>query len=130
MNIESKIRFKAVGLYVVVGIVAAMMLIYLYQLRSNIQSQKQAIEKQHHSLALTNELIFAVGEAQSSVSLFVSTNDTAYIKQFSQKVTSVDSLINVLSANGSVGKEKLKQISKLLARQVSNISELNRQLNS
>ena len=130
MNIESKIRFKAVGLYIVVAIVATIMLFYLYQLRSNIQHQKQAIEKQHHSLALTNELIYAVGEAQSSASLFVSTNDTAYIKQFSRKVASVDSLIGILSVTDPAGKGKLRQISRLLARQVSNISELNRQLNS
>jgi len=103
MNIESKIRFKAVGLYIVVAIVAAIMLFYLYQLRSNIQHQKQAIEKQHHSLSLTNELIYAVGEAQSSASLFVSTNDTAYIKQFSRKVASVDSLISILSVTDPAG---------------------------
>ncbi len=129
MSIESKIRFKAAGLYIVVGIAAAVMLIYLYQLRGNIKNQRKEIEKQHHSLALTNELIYAVGEAQSSVSLFVSTNDTLYIRKFNRKVALIDSLIDTLVTIEPVGKQKLKQVSGLLARQVSNITELNRQLN-
>lgn len=128
MNIESKIRFKAAGLYIVVGIAAAVMLIYLYDLRSNIKSQRKEIEKQHYSFALTNKLIYAVGEAQSSVSLFVSTNDTLYIKQFGREILLVDSLIDTLATLEPVGKEKLQQISGLLTLQASNISELNRHL--
>lgn len=128
MSIESKIRFKAAVLYIVVGIAAAAMLLYLYDLRSNIQSQKKEIEEHHRSLALTNELIYIVGEAQSSVSLFVSTNDTLYIQKFSRQVLLIDSLIDTLSVIEPVGKTKLQQIKGLLSRQTSNITELNRQL--
>jgi signal transduction histidine kinase len=128
MNIENKIRFKAAGLYVVVGIAATVMLLYLYNLRNDIQTQRQEIEKQHHSLSLTNELIYAVGEAQSSVSLFVSTNNTAYMEQFAQEVLVVDSLINTLVVVEPVAKEKLLQVSSLLRLQTTNLSELNRQL--
>jgi len=129
MSIESKIRFKAAGLYIIVGVAAAVMLIYLYQLRSNISGQKKEIEQQHHSLALTNELIYAVGEAQSSVSLFISTNDTLYIRKFGKQILQIDSLIDTLSVIEPVGKTKLQQIKGLLSRQTSNITELNRQLN-
>ncbi|WP_243345544.1 hybrid sensor histidine kinase/response regulator [Parabacteroides sp. FAFU027] len=129
MSIESKIRFKAAGLYIIVGIAAAFMLFYLYNLRSNIQSQKQEIESQHRSLALTNELIYTVGEAQSSVSLFISTNDTLYIRKFGKQIHRIDLLIDTLSVTQPVGKAKLKQIKGLLSRQASNITELNRQLN-
>ncbi len=128
MNIESKIRFKAAGLYIVAGIAAAMMIIYLYNLRSNIKSLRQEVEKQQHSLALTNELIYTVGEAQSSVSLFVSTNDTVFINQFEDKLLHIDSLIDTLSYTEPVGKDKLQQIRNLLTLQASNISELNKQL--
>ncbi len=128
MSIESKIRFKAAVLYIVVGIAAAAMLLYLYDLRSNIQSQKKEIEEHHRSLALTNELIYNVGEAQSSISLFVSTNDTLYIQKFSRQVLLIDSLIDTLSVIEPVGKTKLQQIKGLLSRQTSNITELNRQL--
>ncbi|HEY6915662.1 MAG TPA: HAMP domain-containing sensor histidine kinase, partial [Paludibacter sp.] len=128
MNIENKIRFKAAALYIVVGITTAVMLIYLYNLRSNITSQKKEIEKQHYSLALTNELIYAVGEVQSTVSLFVTTNDPLYIKQFGREILSIDSLIDTLAKIEPVEKEKLQQISRLLSLQTTNILELNRQL--
>jgi len=127
MNIESKIHFKAAGLYIIVGIAAVVMLIYLYDLRSNLKNQRQEVEKQHHSLAMINELIYAVNEAQSSASLFVSTNDKVYINQFDRKLILIDSLINTLVIIEPVGKEKLLKISSLLKRQASNISELNRQ---
>ncbi|MFT3751347.1 MAG: histidine kinase dimerization/phospho-acceptor domain-containing protein [Paludibacter sp.] len=128
MNIESKIRFKAVGLYIVVGIAATVMLVFLYNLRNNIKAQRLEIEKQHHSLALTNELIYTVGEAQSAVSLFVSTNNTVYMEQFGRKVLMVDSLMNVLSAIEPARKQKLQQISSLLGLQASNLLDLSRQL--
>lgn len=128
MNIENKIRFKAVGLYIVVGIAATVMLIFLYNLRNNIKAQRLEIEKQHHSLALTNELIYAVDEAQSAVSLFVSTNNTVYMEQFGRKVLIVDSLINTLITLEPTREQKLRQINSLLGLQISNLSELSRQL--
>jgi two-component system sensor histidine kinase EvgS len=128
MNIESKIRFKAAGLYIVVGIATVAMLIYLYDLRGNIKNQRTEIERQHHSLALTNKLIYAVDEAQSSVSLYVSTNDTRYINRFGREIILIDSMIDTLAVIEPVGKEKLHQISSLLSLQAANISALNQQL--
>jgi signal transduction histidine kinase/CheY-like chemotaxis protein len=128
MNIESKIRFKAAGLYIITGIAVAVMVVFLYNMRSNINSQRTEIEKQHQVLALTNELIYAVGEAQSSVSLFVSTHDTTYINKFGKKLLSINALIDTLAVNEPVGKAKLLQIKILLARQTSEVAALNRQL--
>jgi Signal transduction histidine kinase len=128
MNIENKIRFKAAGLYIITGIAVVVMVVFLYNMRSNINSQRTEIEKQHQVLALTNELIYAVGEAQSSVSLFVSTHDTTYINKFSKKLLSINVLIDTLVVNEPVGKAKLQQIKILLARQTSEIAALNRQL--
>lgn len=128
MNIESKIRFKAIGLYIVAGVAAMLMIIYFYNLRSNIQSLRQDVEKQQHFLELTNKLILTVGETQSLASLFISTNDANFIQQFDTKHRLIESLIDSLSATSSIDKDKLKQISSLLTLQASNISDLNRQL--
>ncbi len=130
MNIESKIRFKAAGLYVITGIAVAVMLIFLYNMRKNIDSQRVEVGKQHQVLVLTNELIYAVSDAQSSVSLFVSTHDTTHINNFRKKLISINALIDTLTIIEPVGKEKLQQIKTLLARQTSNVSELNRLLNN
>jgi signal transduction histidine kinase/FixJ family two-component response regulator len=128
MNIENKIRFKAAGLYLITGIAVAVMLVFVYNMRRNINSQQVAVEKQHQVLVLTNELIYAVSDAQSSVSLFVSTHDTTYINHFRKKLVSINELIDTLTVIEPVGKEKLQQIKNLLARQTSNVSELNRLL--
>ena len=128
MNIESKIRFKAAALYVIAGIAAMAMVVFLYNMRSNINSQRTEIANQHRVLALTNELIYSVNEAQSSVSLFVSTHDTLYINKFGKKLLSINTLIDTLAVNEPIGKAKLTQIKILLARQTSEIAQLNRQL--
>ena len=130
MNIENKIRFKAAGLYIITGIAVTVMLIFLYNMRRNINSQQVEVGKQHQVLVLTNELIYAVSDAQSSVSLFVSTHDTTYINNFRKKLISINALIDTLTVIEPVGKEKLQQIKNLLARQTSNISELNQLLDN
>lgn len=130
MNIENKIRFKAAGLYIITGIAVAVMLIFLYNIRRNINNQQVEVGKQHQVLVLTNELIYAVSDAQSSVSLFVSTHDTTYINNFRKKLISINALIDTLTVIEPVGKEKLQQIKNLLALQTSNISELNQLLDN
>jgi signal transduction histidine kinase/CheY-like chemotaxis protein len=128
MNIESKIRFKAAVLYVIAGIAALLMVVFLYNMRGNINDQRAEIEKQHRVLALTNELIYAVGDAQSSVSLFVSTHDTTYINKFGKRLLSINALIDTLTVNEPIGRTKLVQLKLLLARQTAEIAKLNRQL--
>jgi signal transduction histidine kinase/CheY-like chemotaxis protein len=128
MNIESKIRFKAAVLYVIAGIAALLMVVFLYNMRGNINGQRAEIEKQHRVLALTNELIYAVGDAQSSVSLFVSTHDATYINKFGKRLLSINVLIDTLAVNEPVGRAKLVQLKLLLARQTAEIAKLNRQL--
>ncbi|MBP1640497.1 MAG: sensory transduction histidine kinase [Bacteroidetes bacterium] len=128
MNIESKIRFKAALLYIIAGIAAVVMVVFLYNMRGNINGQREEIEKQHRVLALTNELIYAVGDAQSSVSLFVSTRDSTYINRFGKRLFSINALIDTLIVNEPVGRAKLAQMKVLLARQTAEIAKLNRQL--
>ncbi len=126
MSIERKIRFKAAGLYLVTGIAVAMVCIYLFGLRSDIISQKADIERHHLTSSLTNDLIYAVGEAQLSASLYLSTKNTQHIAQLRREIVSVDSLIDILAATELAEMNKLKAISELLSRQASNIYELNR----
>lgn len=130
MNIENKIRFKAAGLYLIAGISAVAMVIFLYNVRSNINSQRIEAEKQHRVLIFTNDLIYAVGQAQASVSFFVSTRNEKYIKDFQVKLIYINSLIDTLSVTEPIEKENLQQIKVLLARQTSNILALNQLLDN
>ena len=126
MSIESKIRFKAIILYLVAGIAMTVVCLFIYGLRNSIIHQREEIEKQHQLFTLTNELVYAVGKAQISAGLYISTNNTEHINQLAQEIKSVDSLITLLSANELIDKNKIQELSNLLSRQAQNLYELNR----
>lgn len=130
MSIESKIRFKAIILYLVAGIAMTVVCLFIYGLRNSIIHQREEIEKQHQLFTLTNELVYAVGKAQISAGLYISTNNTEHINQLAQEIKSVDSLITLLSANELIDKNKIQELSKLLSRQAQNLYELNRKFGS
>ncbi|MDD3079299.1 MAG: hybrid sensor histidine kinase/response regulator [Paludibacter sp.] len=129
MNIENKIRFKAIGLYIVAGIVVTGMVVFLYGLKNKTELQKANIEKQHLSLSLTHKLITAVGDAQSSASLYISTKDTSHIEQFDQNLLQIDSVIQELIDIEPIEKTRLEEIRHLLSLQNSNILILNQWFN-
>lgn len=126
MSIESKIRFKAIILYLVAGIAMTVVCLFIYGLRNSIIHQREEIEKQHQLFTLTNELVSAVGKAQISAGLYISTNNTEHINQLALEIKSVDSLITLLSANELIDKNKIQELSNLLSRQAQNLYELNR----
>lgn len=126
MNIERKIGFKAAGLYFLTGIIVVLVSVYIYNLRRDIQHQREDIEKQHAIFSLTNEFIIAVGEVQLYGSQYIATNNTLYIEQLNNKILSIDSLINTLSIKQYSGIAELNEIRKLLGKQAVNIYMLNR----
>ncbi|MEA4982871.1 MAG: ATP-binding protein [Paludibacter sp.] len=130
MSIESKIRFKAIILYLVAGIAMTVVCLFIYGLRNSIIHQREEIEKQHQLFTLTNELVYAVGKAQISAGLYISTNNTEHINQLAQEIKSVDSLITLLSANELIDKNKIQELNNLLSRQAQNLYELNRKFGS
>lgn len=130
MNIENKIRLKAAGLYIIIGIAVVVMLVFLYNMRSNINNQRIEVEKQHQMLALTNELIYSVNDAQLSISLFISTRDREYTDKLKKKLPAINKLIDTLSIVEPIGKVKLQQIRVLLNRQSENITKLNQELDN
>ncbi|MGC3976822.1 MAG: hybrid sensor histidine kinase/response regulator [Paludibacteraceae bacterium] len=126
MNIESKIRFKAVALYVVVGFAVIAMLFFLYGLKNKVTAQRIVVENQYHSLTLTNALISAVNEAQSASASYISTKKPDYISSFAIYKAVVDSLIDTLKLAEPLEKERLETIGILLNRQAINIAGLSK----
>ena len=126
MNIESKIGIKAAGLYILTGIIVTLISIYIYDLRKEIQGQREEIENQHRIFTLTNQLTQAVGEVQLAGSQYIVTSDTRYIEQLDIKILGIDSLVNILEEKEYSGIKELNQIRRLLRRQAANIYTLNR----
>lgn len=130
MSIESKIRFKAIILYLVAGITMTVVCLFIYGLRNSIIDQREEIEKKHQLFTLTNALVSAVGKAQISAGQYISTNDIYYIHQLTLEIKSVDSLITLISTNEQIDKNKIQEIGSLLSLQAQNLYELNRKFGS
>ena len=124
-SIEFQIRFKAVIIYVTVALGVIAMTVYLNNLRKNISSQRLEIENQHILLSATNDLMFAVNEAQSSASLYLSTKNRKHFNNYTQFVDSVENLIGVIIKFKPAEQEKLHRIENLLREQAQNIRKLN-----
>jgi len=123
-NIEFKIKFKTVIIYVIVALGVIAMTIYLNSLRKNIFSQRAKIENQQKILSATNDLIFAVSDAQASASLYLSTKNNKYFNDYNKSVDSIEKLIGVILTFRSIESEKLYRIEALLRQQAENIRDL------
>ena len=127
-NIEKEIRFKAALIYLVSIIGVAIMIIYLNGLRKDVYSQKENIENQHNILYLTNELVYAVNEAQSQSGLYLLTKSRKYNDSYHQTIHKIDSLINAIIDIHPSDEENLRRIETLLVDQYENIAKLNKLL--
>ena len=126
-SIEFRVQFKALIIYFIVALGVIAMVIYLNNLRKNIFSQRTEIENQQTILFATNNLIFAVSEAQSSASLYLSTKNKKYFDNYIQSIDSVERLINDMLTFRPAGAEKLHRIDELLREQAKNIKNLSLQ---
>lgn len=127
-SIENKIRFNAVLTYLLIAIAVIVMIAYIYDMRTSIKSRKSEIQEQNITLALTNELIYAVSRAQSHANLYVFSKNNKSTIEFKHITATVDSLIDSLKVLKPLEAEKLQKISTLLEMQVENIVALNREI--
>lgn len=126
-DIEHKIRFEAAAIYVIVAIGVVAMVVYLSGLRRDIGSRRAEITNQQVLLSVTNRLIFVMGEAQLSSSLYLSTKKQLYLNDYTQAVERVGMLIDTLSVLNPDNGPKLLRIEELLHRQALQIASLSRQ---
>jgi len=126
-NIEVQIQFKAAVIYIIVALGVVAMILYLSNLRKNIASQRHKIENQHTLLSAANNLLFAVSEAQSSASLYLSTKSKKYFNNYIQSIDNVENLIDGIIEFKPEESEKLHRIENLLREQAQNITKLNLQ---
>ena len=126
-NIEVQIQFKAAVIYIIVALGVVAMILYLSNLRKNIASQRHKIENQHTLLSAANNLLFAVSEAQSSASLYLSTKSKKYFNNYIQSIDNVENLIDGIIEFKPEEAEKLHRIENLLREQAQNITKLNLQ---
>ncbi|MDR1180837.1 MAG: response regulator [Bacteroidales bacterium] len=131
-TIESNIRINAISIYCILALVCFGMIFYMYTVHNNFGVQKENIAKNNNILAMTNDLIYLVEQAQTATNLYLSSKDKQYLRLFedlsSEIKSCIDSLL-MLSGNQQENHELL-EINKLLEEKKSVISRLNRQFTS
>jgi len=126
-SIEYNIRFKAAAIYIIVAFGVIAMTIYLNNLHKSISSHRIEIEKQHTLLSATNDLMFAVNDAQSLASLYLTTRNVSYFNNFNHSIGVIEKLIDAIINLKPNEYEKLHRIETLLRAQAQNIKKLNLQ---
>ncbi|MCL2652105.1 MAG: hypothetical protein FWD60_13920, partial [Candidatus Azobacteroides sp.] len=124
-SIEYNIRFKAAIIYIIVAFGVIAMTVYLNNLRKNISSYRLEIENQHTLLSATNDLMFAVNNAQSLAGFYLSTRNISYFNEYNHSIGVIEKLIDAIINLKPNEDEKLHRIETLLRAQAQNIKKLN-----
>ena len=123
INIETGIHLKAILIYIVVAAICGVMIMYIYNLRQETNIQRQNIEQYHQKLALTNEFVFAVNQAQAEANQYIVSRKASQWSSYRQKIREVQLLADSLrkmAAQDSI----LSEIDMLLRKKGNIVSEL------
>jgi signal transduction histidine kinase len=124
-SIEYKIGLKTAIMYIIVALSVAAMILYLNNLRKNIAVHRLEIENQHTILSVTNDLMYAVNNAQSQSIFYLSTKNTKYLNEYIQLMDVIENLFDEIIVLKPNEEEKLHRIKILLRKQAQSIRELN-----
>ncbi|MFM2292861.1 MAG: hypothetical protein RIS29_2674 [Bacteroidota bacterium] len=125
MNIESKIRLKAISLYLIAGIGLAVIGLLFYGLKRQVDSERMHLQNQQKTLAGINALIKKVGEAQSTANLFLISRNTVYIHQYDSMAVAVSEIIAATPHSNKAEQRDWNEIARLLRLQSANLRTLN-----
>ncbi len=129
-SIENKVRLNVVLIYIFVAVVCCGMIIYMYNLKRNVNQQKKNIQQYNQTLIITNDIILLERQAQSAKELYILSERTKYRNQYQTLSGHVEKLIDSLSSMNHIQQKKmLDSLRQLLNRNENIIAELNRQFN-
>ncbi len=128
-SLESKIRVKALLIYIVVACICCGMVLYVYNLRLNIDGQRKYIEYYYSTLTQTSELIYMVNQAQTEANLYLSTKDTKHLTHFKEKTVAVEEFIHSMDAKVLKDEQiaTLREVNSLLKEKGAIITSLSTQ---
>ena len=124
-NIENKIRFNAVVIYIIVAVGVIAMTVYINNIRKNISSQRIEFEKHHALLLATNKLLNAVDETQSLPNMYLTTKNKKHLIDYISFTDTITKIITTITDIKPDETYKLYRIEALLREQAQNIRKLN-----
>ena len=129
-GIEHNIRLNAAIIYLIVGLACCTMVFYLYNIRGNIEEQQKEIERHRKSLALTNDLVYAVSGIQAAGGKYISTGNPRYLRSYREQIIQIGVLIDsiTVTGGGDVKQPGLLKLDTLLRRQMAVVYELGTKL--
>ncbi|MCC8018198.1 MAG: response regulator [Rikenellaceae bacterium] len=94
---EKNIRWKAIGIYMLIAVICIAASLYIYSLSGSVRSQKQHIENYSDLLKITNQVVFSVSEAQSTANIYLNSKNAAHLRAFRGKVEETETLLDSLA---------------------------------
>lgn len=127
---ESRVKWKAVVIYIVATAICVGMIHYITNLKKSILNQRVEINRNEHVLDLTNELIQKVNEAQSHAQFYIISSNETHLNDFDRNLKEIaatkDSIV-FYSKNDTTNIRILEDIISLLKRKEKIINKLNHQ---
>ena len=115
----------AILIYIVIAAVCSVTVVYIYNLRQDIDHRKQEIEQYQRILVLTDEFVDAVNQAQDETGLYITSKNYTHLELYRQKIETVGLLadsLNTTATNDSI----LEKIVALLLQKEVVVTELNK----
>ncbi|MCC8152890.1 MAG: hybrid sensor histidine kinase/response regulator [Tannerellaceae bacterium] len=128
-TVESKIRLKAILIYIIVAAFCCEMVFYTYHLRDSIDSYKNNIEEHNTEIAQTDSLIQFINKTQQEANQYVLTRRTAHLRQFHENLSIIEFHLDSLQQQEIVPflSELMEETNLLLREKGDIIRRLNRQ---
>ena len=129
-TLENRIHFKTILIYLVVALVCGGMIAYVYNLKKDFNDQRKFIEQRYSAIALTNELVYSLNQAQTEVNLYITSSNTTHLDSFRRKNAEIAQLIDSIKIVNYQDEQEeiLSEISRLLKEKEIIVIALNAQL--
>lgn len=128
-TVESKIRLKAVIIYIIVAAICGGTIFYIYNLQESIDTYKSNIEVYYEGIAQVDSLVNFINHTQEEANQYVTTRRLVHLRQFRENLKAIEVQLDSLGRQEETHftDEILSEISVLFKEKGTVISQLNRQ---
>ena len=124
---------NAVLAYLVIAVLCAVMVFYIYKAKEEIDSHRQHIEQSYFPIQLAHKLVYAVNQAQSEANFYLITRKSSHLQSFRENSISVGTLIDSLSTlivQDTAQQKLLLELQELLLQKEEIAAALHEQLDA
>lgn len=126
---ESRVKQKAVIIYLMAFMLCAGMIYYIVNMKKSINFQKENIDKNEQLLNLTNNLIENINKAQSYSNLYIFSGKDIHLDNFNISISKISKINDsiIIHCKDNINKSTINEITSLLNKKKSIIKNINSQ---